>query len=156
MDARQWTSLLRWVQPAQLVSAALPALVGRLALQSSVVSKNELDNRCCPLRLRGRVRPDSTCSSVWRQRESFFWMDSTVAIQTKGRGCSFHAARKSAIALSRSSTLWNEPRRMLLEVNSRNQRSIRFSQLELVGTKWGMKRGCRASQAPTFGCLWVP
>src|SRR6266508_4422845 len=64
-------------------------------------------------------------------------MDSTVAVQTKGLGCSFHTARNSAMAFSRSSTLWNESRRTRLVVNSANQRSIRFSQLELVGTKWG-------------------
>lgn len=34
--------------------------------------------------------------------------------------------------------------------------SMRLSQLELVGTKCGIKRGWRFSQARTFGCLCVP
>jgi len=56
------------------------------------------------------------------------------------------------MAFSRSSTRWNEPRRIRWVVNSANPRSIRLSQLELVGTKWGTKRGCRGSQARTLGC----
>jgi hypothetical protein len=36
------------------------------------------------------------------------------------------------MALSKSSTLKNEPRRTRLEVSSANQRSTRFNQLELV------------------------
>ena len=39
------------------------------------------------------------------------------------------------IAFSRSSTLRKEPRRIRLLVNSPNQRSTRFSQLELVGAR---------------------
>jgi hypothetical protein len=62
-------------------------------------------------------------------------MDSTVAAQTKGFGSSFQAFRKSRMALCKSSTLKNEPRLTRLEINSANQRSLRFSQLELVGTK---------------------
>src|SRR6266403_1164870 len=41
-------------------------------------------------------------------------MDSTVAVQTKGFGFSFQAARNSVIAFSRSSTLPKEPRRIRL------------------------------------------
>ena len=62
-------------------------------------------------------------------------MDSTVAVHTKGLGSWFHAARNSSMACSRSSTLTNTPRRMRLPVNSPNQRSTRFSQLELVGNE---------------------
>jgi len=57
------------------------------------------------------------------------------------------------MAFPSSSTLRNEPRRTRLLVNSPNQRSIRLSQLELVGTKWGTKRGWRSSQARTLGLL---
>src|SRR6266542_3158044 len=53
-------------------------------------------------------------------------MDSTVAVQTKGLGWSFHKARNSAMAFYRSSTLLNESRRTRLVVNSANQRSIFF------------------------------
>ena len=61
-------------------------------------------------------------------------MESTVAVQTNGFGFSFQAVRNSLMAATRSSTLRNESRRMRLLVNSANQRSIRFSQLQLVGT----------------------
>lgn len=60
-------------------------------------------------------------------------MDSTVAVQTKGLGFSFQAARNSLIAAIKSSTLKKESRRILLLVSSPNQRSIKFNQLELVG-----------------------
>ena len=33
--------------------------------------------------------------------------------------------------------------------------STAFSQEPEVGVKWNVQRGCRASQAFTFGCLWV-
>ncbi len=33
--------------------------------------------------------------------------------------------------------------------------STAFSQEQDVGVKWNVQRGCRASQAPTFGCLWT-
>ena len=71
-------------------------------------------------------------------------------------GFSFQAAMNSVIAFSRSSMLRQEPRRIRLLVNSPNQRSTRFSQLELVGTKCDTKRGWRFSQAWTLGCLCVP
>jgi hypothetical protein len=83
---------------------------------------------------RGSVQPGRMLSRVWRQRESFCTMESTVAVQTKGFGFSFQAAKNSAIACCSSATLPNEPRRMRLLVNSPNQRSTKFSQLELVGT----------------------
>ena len=93
------------------------------------------------------------CSKVCRQCDSFSTIDSTVAVQTKGFGFSFQTARNSVIGFSRSSTLRKEPRRIRWLVNSRNQRSIRFSQLELVGTKCDTKRGWRFSQAWTLGCV---
>ena len=83
-------------------------------------------------------------------------MDSTVAVQTKDLGFSFHAARNSVIACRKSLTLQNEPRRTLLEVSSPHQRSTRLSQLDLVGTKCGTNRGWRFSHPFTWGCLCVP
>src|SRR5215472_17754251 len=73
-------------------------------------------------------------------------IDSTVAVQTKGRGFSFQAFRNSSIAATKSGTLKKVPRRMHWVVSSPNQRSTRFSQLELVGTKCSTKRGCFFSQ----------
>src|SRR5436853_623824 len=55
-----------------------------------------------------------------------------------------------------SATLTKLPRRIAFSVNSRNQRSTRFNQLELVGTKWHTKRGCFFSHACTCGSLCVP
>ena len=46
----------------------------------------------------------------------------------------FQTARKSSIAATRSSTQRNDSRRIRLLVSSANERSIRFSQLQLVGT----------------------
>src|ERR1035437_7251790 len=40
------------------------------------------------------------------------------------------------MACSNSGTLRNTPRRIACSVNSRNHRSTRFNQLELVGMKW--------------------
>jgi hypothetical protein len=35
------------------------------------------------------------------------------------------------------------------------EESTAFSHEPDVGVKWNVQRGCRASQAFTFGCLWV-
>jgi hypothetical protein len=75
-----------------------------------------------------------TCSRVWRQPVSLARIDSTVAFQTKGLGFSFQTSRKSLIAAIKSGTLGKESRRIRLVVSSLNQRSIRLSQLQLVGT----------------------
>jgi hypothetical protein len=34
----------------------------------------------------GLVQPSWICSSLWRQRVSFSWIDATVAVQMKGLG----------------------------------------------------------------------
>ena len=60
------------------------------------------------------------------------------------------------MAAMRSSTLRKESRRMRLLVNSANQRSMRFSQLQLVGTKCRTKRGCFLSQVLTSAVPCVP
>lgn len=62
-------------------------------------------------------------------------MESTVAVQTNGPGSWFHTAIYSSIAAIKSSTLTKTPRRTRFPVNSPNQRSTRFNQLELVGMK---------------------
>src|SRR5216683_5166547 len=67
-----------------------------------------------------------------------------------------HVVKKSSIAACNSSTLPKEPRRIRLLVSSLNQRSTRFNQLELVGTKCATNRGWRDSHARTRGCLCVP
>ena len=89
------------------------------------------------------------CSSFARARAIFWTMSSTVAVQMKGFGSSFQALRNSSIACFKSGTLTKLPRRIALSVNSRNQRSTKFNQLELVGTQWQTKRGCLFSQRCT-------
>src|SRR5262249_38433837 len=74
-------------------------------------------------------------SRVCRQRDSFSMIDSTVAVHTKGLGSSFQAARNSRIAFFRSPTLKKAPRRIHCRDSSLNQRSTKFSQLELVGNE---------------------
>ena len=62
-------------------------------------------------------------------------MFSTVAVQMKGRGASFHVAKNASIAWIKSGTLTKAPRRIAFSLNSSNHRSTRFNQLELVGMK---------------------
>ena len=64
-----------------------------------------------------------------------------MAVQTKGLGLLFQASKNSSMAWCRSATLAKEPRRIFLRVNSPNQRSTKFSQLELVGTKCETGKG---------------
>jgi hypothetical protein len=64
----------------------------------------------------------------------------------KGFGSRFHSSMNSSIAAIRSGTLEKLPPRTALLVSSANQRSTMFNQLELVGTKWTLKRGWRFSQ----------
>src|ERR1035438_10830485 len=100
-----------------------------------------MDSYFLRFRCRGRVQPGWIFSNVRRQRESFSVMDSTVAIQTNGFGSLFHVLRNASIDAFRSSTLRNTPRRMAFSSRRPNQQIGRFSQLELVGTKWSTKRG---------------
>src|SRR5712692_12074472 len=106
--------------------------------------------------LRGRVDPGWICSILTRARSIFVMMPSTVAVQMKGFGFSFQLRRNSSIACFRSGTLTKLARLIALSLNSLNQRSTKFSQLELVGMKWHTNRGCFFSHARTRGCLWVP
>ena len=57
----------------------------------------------------GLLQPGLICSKVRRQRESFSVMDSTVAVQTKGFGAWFQAARNSSMQAFNFSTLPNDP-----------------------------------------------
>jgi hypothetical protein len=80
-------------------------------------------------------------------------IDSTVAVQTKGLGFSFQASRNSAMASCRSAMLKKAPRRLLRRDHSPNQRSIKFSQLELVGTK--LQHGTRVFFQPAAHFLFL-
>src|SRR5450759_1445240 len=91
-----------------------------------------MDSYFLRFRLRGLVQPGWTFSNVRRQRESFSVMDSTVAGQTNGCGSLFHAMRNASMDAFRSSTLRKTPRRIALLSKWPNQRSTRFSQLELL------------------------
>src|SRR4029077_17735587 len=104
----------------------------------------------------GLVQPGLICSKVRRQRVSFSWMDSTVAVHTKGLESCFQAVRNASMEACRSATLRKTPRRMALLSRWPNHLSTRFIQLELVGTKCGTNRGWRFSHASTFACLCVP
>jgi hypothetical protein len=50
----------------------------------------------------------------------------------------------------------NTPRRRRRRVKAEKKVSTAFSHEPEVGVKWKVQRGCRASQARTSGCLWVP
>ena len=49
----------------------------------------------------------------------------------------------------------NTPRFSRRRVSLENKVSTALSQEHDFGVKWKRKRGCRASQAFTLGCLWV-
>jgi len=49
----------------------------------------------------------------------------------------------------------NTPRLSRRRVSLENRVSTALSQEHHFGVKWKTKRGCRASQALTLGCLWV-
>ncbi len=59
------------------------------------------------------------------------------------------------VACLRSPTESKVPRRMACLVMIPKKISTMFSQEPEVGVKWSCTRGCLASQACTFGCLWV-
>ena len=80
----------------------------------------------------------------------------TLFVQTNGFGFALFSLMYSSMAETRSATLRNVPRRILLRVIYPNHRSTRLSHEEEVGVKWQWKRGCFSSQALTFGWLCVP
>ena len=59
------------------------------------------------------------------------------------------------MAAWRSTIDRNTPRLSRRRVSLENNVSTALSQEHDFGVKWKMKRGCRASQALTLGCLWV-
>ena len=84
---------------------------------------------------RGSVEPGLLCSILIRARSILSMILPTLAVQMNGLGFWFQARINSSIACFKSGTLPKLPRRIVFSVNSLNQRSTRFSQLELVGTK---------------------
>ena len=104
----------------------------------------------------GWLQPGLISSSLARASASFWRMSSTLAVQINGLGFRFQASKKLAMAVCKSGTLTKLPRRIAFSVNSANQRSTKFNQLELVGMKWQMKRRCFLSHARTCGSLCVP
>ena len=81
---------------------------------------------------------------------------SAVLVQTKGAQRSFQPSMKMPIAAMRSLTEVKVPRRMAWRVMMPKKISTMFSHDPEVGVKCRVIRGFLASQAFTFGCLWVP
>jgi hypothetical protein len=82
-------------------------------------------------------------------------MRSGLAVQTKGLGSALVSARKWLIAAWSSTSGPNTPRLRRLLVSLAKNPSTAFSHEAEVGVKWKVQRGCRASQARPFGCLWA-
>jgi len=59
------------------------------------------------------------------------------------------------MAACRSTIDWNTPRLMRWRVSFEKKPSTALSQEPDFGVKWKVQRGCRTSQALTFGCLWL-
>src|SRR5438067_1446490 len=83
-------------------------------------------------------------------------ISSTVALQMNGLGFWFQACRNASMARFSSGTLTKLPRRIAFSVNSRNQRSTKFSQLELVGTHKEPHVQAWLKKHPRFVCHFVP
>ena len=94
---------------------------------------------------------------MWtRARSIFLMMSSTVALQMNGLGFLFQACINASMACFKSGTLRKLPRRIAFSVNSRNQRSTKFSQLELVGTHKEPHVQAWLKKHPRFVCHFVP
>jgi hypothetical protein len=83
-------------------------------------------------------------------------ISSAVLRQTNGWGSSFQVLIHSRMSFSRAATLLWTPRRISWSVRKANQRSTWLIQLDPVGVKWIVTRGCLASHALIAGVLWVP
>jgi len=70
--------------------------------------------------------PALTCSRFLRARGFFSRMVSALAVHLKGFGLVLRFAIHSSMAVMRSSTLLNTPRRIFWRVISANSRSTRF------------------------------
>ncbi len=62
---------------------------------------------------------------------------------------------KRLIASCKLTSEWNVPRRRRRLVSLAKKVSTAFSHEAEVGVKWKVQRGCRASQARTFGMGWT-
>jgi hypothetical protein len=82
-------------------------------------------------------------------------ISSAVLVQANGWQRSFQPSMKRRMALVRSLTDRNVPRRMAWRVMIPKKISTMFSQDPEVGVKCRVIRGFLASQACTSGCLWV-
>ena len=82
-------------------------------------------------------------------------MSSAVLVQTNGSQRSFQPSMNLWIAAMRSFTEVKVPRRIACRVMIPKKISTMFSQDPDVGVKCMVIRGFLASQACTFGCLWV-
>src|SRR3546814_9471970 len=92
-------------------------------------------------------------SNTWCTRRAAATILSGSAVQTKGFGLSLVSARKRLMAAWRSTIERKTPRFRRRVVSFAKYPSTALSQLAEVGVKWKTKRGCRPSQARTFGCL---
>ena len=82
-------------------------------------------------------------------------MASALCVQTKGLGVLLCSRMKRAMASFSSVVDAKLPRLRRLRVRMEKKPSTALSQEADVGVKWNTQRGCLASQATTFGCLWV-
>ena len=77
------------------------------------------------------------------------------AFQMKGLGLSLVSSRYRLMAAWRSTMPLKTPRLSRCRVSFAKNPSTALSQDAEVGVKWKWNRGCRSSQARTFGCLCV-
>lgn len=105
----------------------------------------------------GRHRPPSapTHTDAASSLLSLAMMAAAGAVQTKGLGSVLWSARYRLMAAWSATRQWKLPRRMRWRVSFEKNVSTALSQEPEVGVKWKVQRGWRASQARTFGCLWV-
>src|SRR5262249_16279377 len=82
-------------------------------------------------------------------------MASADLVQTNGLGLSLVSAMKRVIAALSSTIEVKTPRLRRCRVSVAKRPSTALAQEQEVGVKWKVKRGWRASQAVTLGCLWV-
>jgi len=81
-------------------------------------------------------------------------MTSADLVQTNGLGLSLASAMKRLMAVWSSTIEEKTPRLRRCRVSLANQPSTALEEHE-VGVEWEVRRGWRASQLRTFGCLWV-
>jgi hypothetical protein len=84
--------------------------------------------------------PGLICSIFARARSIFFDDLFDSGAPDERLGVSVPSLQNASIARFSSGTLTKLPRRIAFSVNSRNQCSTKFSQLELAGTTWHTNR----------------